>query len=209
MRKLLTCVLMMTLLLAGCAKSGEDSPEQLAAVLRGEYLSLSGWSSQVELTVDYGEQVFSFTVDARWSREGETVLAVTQPELLAGITARIEGGEGVLEYDGAGLSIGLLDGEGLTPIAALPVLMEQITTGYLAQCDWEGEGEGRTLRVLCRDPNLDEGAGTEYVLWFCPDTHALLRAEVSIGGVTRLTALLNDFTMEMTENDLGDHADMG
>ena len=208
-RKMLSCVLMMTLLLAGCAKSGEDTPEQLAAVIRAEYLSLAGWSSTVDLTASYDERVFDFTVDARWRREGETVLTVVKPDLIAGITARIEDGEGLLEYDGAGLSIGLLDEDGLNPIAAIPALMGQITAGYMAQCDWEGEGEGRLLRVLCRDPELGEQEGTEYTLWFRPDTHALLRAEVSVAGALRLTAVLNDFTMEMTDDDTGNHADLG
>ena len=37
MRKLLSCVLMMTLLLAGCAAGQEEeSPEQLANLIRGE-----------------------------------------------------------------------------------------------------------------------------------------------------------------------------
>jgi len=208
-RRIISCVLMMTLLLAGCAGGGKDDPRQAASVIRGEYLSMTGWSATAKLTADYGERVFSFTVDGRWEREGETVLTVIEPDLLAGITARIEDGEGYLEYDGAGLSIGLLDRDGLTPIALLPVLMKHVTEGYMAQCDWEGEGENRLLRVLCRDPELGEQEGTEYVLWFDPATHALLRAEVSVAGTTRLTALLTDFTMEMTDDDTGDHENLG
>jgi hypothetical protein len=87
--------------------------------------------------------------------------------------------------------------------------MEHITKGYMAQCDWEGEGENRLLRILCRDPEREELEGTEYTLWFDPDTHALLRAEVSVGGNLRLTAVLTDFTMEMTDNDTGNHENLG
>jgi len=208
-RKMLSCVLMMTLLLTGCAGGGKDDPRQAASLIRAEYLSMTGWSATANLTVDYGERVFAFTVDARWQRDGETVLTVTKPDLLAGITARIEDGEGRLEYDGAGLSIGLLDEDGLTPIAVLPVLMEHITEGYMAQCDWEAEGERRLLRVVCRDPELKELEGTEYTLWFDPDTHALLRAEVSVAGATRLSVALTDFTMEMTDDDTGNHENLG
>ncbi len=209
-RRILSCVLMMTLLLAGCAGgSGDESPEQLAAVIRGEYLSMEAWSAEVDVTADYGETVYEFTVDAAWQRDGETVITITRPELLAGITARIQDGEAVLEYDGAGLSIGPLDGDGLTPVAALPALMKCVTTGYMASCTWEEDGESRLLRVLCRDPELAEGEGTEYTLWFDAATHGLTRAEVSVDGAVRLTAVLRDFTMEMRQDDAGDDADLG
>lgn len=209
MRRMLSCVLMMTLLLTGCVGGGKDDPRQLASLIRAEYLSMTGWSATADLTADYGERVFSFTVDARWERDGETVLTVVKPDLLTGITAKIEDGEGRLEYDGAGLSIGLLDADGLTPIAVLPVLMTHIAEGYMAQCDWEGEGESRLLRVVCRDPEREAQEGTEYTLWFDPATHALLRAEVSVAGTTRLTAVLTDFTMEMTDDDTGNHENLG
>lgn len=209
MRRTLSCVLMMTLLLTACGGSGKEDPRQRAALIRSEYLDLAGWSSVITLTADYGEQVYDFTVRAGWERAGETVLTVLSPELLAGITARVRDGEGLLEYDGAGLSIGRLDGEGLSPISAVPALMEQITEGYMARCAWEGEGEERVLLIRYRDPEKGEQEGTEYTLRFCPDTHALLRAEVSVGGVLRLIARFDDFTMEMTDDDLGHHEDLG
>ena len=98
MRKLLSCVLMMTLLLAGCGgqQAEGDSSEQLTTLIRGEYLSLAGWTGQVEVRAHYDQQVYAFTLDVQWRREGETVLTVTSPELLAGITARIQDGEGTL-----------------------------------------------------------------------------------------------------------------
>ena len=192
-RRMLSCVLMMTLLLTACGGSRKDDPRELASRIRGEYLNMTGWSAVIDLTADYGERVFDFTVDARWEKDGETVLTVTEPDILAGITARIEDGKALLEYDGAGLSIGALDGEGLNPVSAVPALMEQITRGYMAQCSWEGEGEGRLLRVQCRHPDKEEQEGTEYTLWFQPATHALMRAEVSVGGERCLTAVFADF----------------
>lgn len=208
-RKALSCVLMMTLLLSGCGAKSGDSPEQHAAVIRGEYLSMTAWSATVDLSASYGEQVFDFTVDAAWEKEGDLVITVTEPDLLSGITARIRDGETVLEYDGAGVSLGMLDISGLTPVTALPALMECVTKGYMARCGWSGEGEGKTLVILCRDPDRSPGEGTEYTLYFDPATHALLRAEVSVDGALCLTAALRDFTMEMKNNGTGTDPDMG
>jgi len=208
-RKMISCVLMMTLLLTGCGRDPEDSPENLAAQIRGEYLNLRQWSAEVTLCADYGEQVFDFTANVTWEREGETVIVITGPELIAGITARIREGETFLEYDGAGLSLGMLDLSGLTPVSAVPALMECITTGYMARCSWQGEGETRMLSVLCSDPAVPLGKGVEYTLLFDPESHALIQAEVSVDGTLRLRAEFSDFTMELNDDDTGTDQNLG
>ena len=209
MRRIFSCVLMITLLLTGCGRSGDDSPENLAAQIRAEYLALSGWSSHVAISADYGEQVFDFAVNALWQRDGDTVIHVTEPDLIAGVTARIRDGEAILEYDGAGFSLGMLDLSGLTPVSAIPALMDCIMTGYMARCSWQGEGEARELVILCRDPNAAPQEGTEYTLIFDPITHAPKRAEVSVGGVLRLTARFTDFSRELTNDETGTDENLG
>jgi hypothetical protein len=200
----------MTLLLAGCAGGGGDeSPENLAARIRTEYLALAGWTADIVVHVDYGQRVYDFTLAAQWQTGGDTVLTVKEPELIAGITARLHDGEGYLEYDGASLSTGPLTGDGMTPLDAAPFLMEQLTKGYMAKCAYVGEGEERTLTVTTRDPDAEEGTGSQCTLTFDPDSHDLLGAELSYDGFTVLTAQFNDFTKEMTGNDTGDHADLG
>ena len=193
-RKLLSCVLMMTLLLSGCKGGGENTPETAALALREIYQNLTGWSSTVDITAEVGDKVFDFTLDARWQKEGETVLTVTAPELLAGITARIADGETVLEYDGTGLTLGLLDGRGLTAVSVVPWVMEQIGSGYMARCAWAGENQ-ELLQITFRDPEAGTGKGTEYRLTFDRETLALNEAEVSVDGASVLTAVFRNFTM--------------
>ncbi len=210
MGKIIPCVLMMTLMMTACGPGGlGQSPEDLMVAIQEQYKTADGMKATVDLTADYGEKVFDFTVEASFQREGETTITVTHPELLAGITARIAQGETVLEYDGAGLSLGLLDDDGLSPVSAISTLMETVSSGYMARCAWTGEGE-QWLEALCRDPDVPEGEGTEFLLTFDRDSRGLVRAEVSVGGTTVLTAQFSDFTFtEMTEDDTGDHADVG
>ena len=210
MRKLTACVLMMTLLLSGCqaGTTAAETPEDAALALREEYKALAGWSAVVDVSVCYSEAVFDFAMDAKWSREGETVLTVTAPELVAGITARIAEGETVLEYDGAGLSLGLLDGGGLTPVSAVPALMEQIEKGYMAKCAWAGESE-QYLQIDFRDPELEANTGTQFLLTFDRASRALLSAEVSVAGETVLTAQISNFTTELKQDDAGNSTHMG
>ena len=209
MRRLTACVLMMTLLLSGCkAGGGEETPEEAALALRSTYQSLAGWNGETDITASVGDKVFDFTLAVQWRREGETVLTITAPELLSGITARIAKGETVLEYDGAGLSLGLLDGKRLTAVSAVPWIMEQIDKGYMAKCAWAGE-DGGQLQITFRDPEAKAGTGTEYVLNFDRESCALLTAEVSVDGSQVLTAQVHNFTMELKENDTGDVEDLG
>ena len=209
MRKALSCVLMMTLLLSGCkAGTAAETPEEAALALREEYQALAGWSAAVDVSVCYSEAVFDFTLDAKWRREGETVLTITAPELVAGITARVAEGETVLEYDGAGLSLGLLDGAGLTPVSAVTAIMGQIERGYMAKCVWSG-AEERYLQISFQDPELQPDTGTQFLLTFDRASHALLSAEVSVAGETVLTAEISNFTTEMLSNDTGDSENLG
>lgn len=208
MRRILSCVLMMTLLLCGCKAGGGETPEEAALNLRDAYLGLAGWNAEADITASVGDKVFDFTLAVQWRREGETVLAITAPELLAGITARIAKGETVLEYDGAGLSLGLLDGKGLTAVSAVPWLMEQIDKGYMAKCAWAGEGGGQ-LQITFRDPEAKPGEGTEYLLTFDRESQALLSAEVSVDGTSVLTAGFRNFTMELKQDDTGDGENLG
>lgn len=206
MRRLLPCVLMMTLLLSGCRPAGGDeTPEEAALALREAYQALAGWSASVDISVCYTETVYDFSLDAKWSRDGETVLTITAPDLVAGITARVAQGETVLEYDGAGLSLGLLDDSGLTPVSAVTACMEQIEKGWMAQCAWAGEN-GEYLQISFRDPEREANAGTQFLLTFDRAGHALLSAEASAQGETVLTAQFTNFTTELKQDDTGDDA---
>ena len=206
MRRLTACVLMMTLLLCSCKAAGGETPEEAALAVRDAYLDGAGWTADADITASVGNKVFDFTLAVQWRREGETVLSITAPELLAGITARLAKGETVLEYDGAGLSLGLLDDSGLTPVSAVTACMEQIQQGWMAKCAWAGENDAH-LQISFQDPEREDNAGTQFLLTFDRAGYALLSAEVSAQGRTVLSAQFSDFTMEMMNpNDTGDSA---
>lgn len=188
----LTITLCLALTACSPAEKGAQA-EQLALLIRGEYLSMAACDAQVEVTADYGSRVFSYSLDVAYRREGETVLTVTAPEEIAGVTARLWEDSSVLEYDGAQVETGPVTEEGLSPMAAVPLLLEQAGEGFIAQCGLETLESGEVLRVVCRDPEGQPGVGLEYTLWFQPETHALVRGEVSQDGYTVLTCTFTGF----------------
>ena len=117
-------------------------------------------------------------------------------------------GETVLEYDGAGLSLGLLDGDGLTPVSAVTAVMEQIEKGYMAKCAWAGD-EGQYLQISFQDPELAVNTGAQFLLTFDRASHDLLGAEVSVAGETVLTARISNFTTELKQDDAGNSENLG
>ena len=199
MRKRL-CALMMTLilLLTACGGGGGNEAEEKLAEIRGRYLEMTACSGHADMTADYGQRVYSFGVDFSWQREGETLLTLTAPELVAGVTAHIAAGETALEYDGTMLETGPLDSAGLSPVDVVPALLAYAREGFAAECAMEeAEGTPQKLHVICRDPETEPGLGIEAGLWFDWSTGALLRGEISDSGVTVLQCDIAGFTMDI------------
>ena len=193
------CVLMMTLavVLSACSRGdgGMSRGEELALEIRGEYLAMGSCTAQAKVQADYGERVYRYEMTLSWSPE-ETVLTLTSPQTVAGLTARAAGEESFLSYDGLVLETGPLDQEGLSPVSALPALMQAARSGFITGCGLEELGELETVRVSCGDPEGEPGQGREVELWFDTDTHALVRGEIRVDGRQVIACAFSDFTRE-------------
>ena len=192
MRKCLVCVLMTTLLLAGCGKAGGNEAEELALTIRGEHLGMDRCTAQVSVTADYGQRVYEYEMAVAVTGE-ETLLVLSAPETVAGLTARISGEDSVLEFDGLSVETGPLDPDGLTPVSAVPALLEAVRSGYITACGLEEDGA--LLRVDCGDPEGTPGEGTEISLWFDAAAHVLVRGEISVDGACAVRCEVDSFTV--------------
>ena len=191
MRRRLICVLMTTLLLAGCGRAEVDKGEELALAIRGEYLAMDHCAAQASVTADYGQRVYQYEMDI--TVEGEdAALTLTAPDTVAGFTARSRGEDSALEFDGVRVETGPLNGQGLTPVSALPALLDAARSGYITACALEEDGA--LLRVDLGDPEGTPGAGTETALWFDTSSHALTKGEVSVDGFRVILCEFSEFT---------------
>lgn len=191
MRKCLVCVLMTTLLLTGCGKAGGSEAEELALTIRGEYLAMDNCAARAVVTADYGQRVYRYEMAVSVTGE-ETLLTLSAPETVAGLSARMTGEENLLEFDGVSVETGPLDDSGLTPVFAVPALLEAAKSGYITACALEEDGS--VLRVDCGDPAGSPGTGAETALWFDAATHALTRGEISSDGFRVILCEFSDFT---------------
>lgn len=199
MRKRLCALMMIVPLLTGCGagKQGKDiSAEELALTIRGEYLAMTACSATVDVTADHGQRVYEYTLSVEWQKGGETVLTVLKPDSIAGVTARIRDGAGYLEYDGASLETGAVTSDGLSPIEAVPVVLENILSGYIGECAFETVDGQQLLWFCCREPETAAGTGTESAFWFEPQSHTLVRAEIYSDGYAVMQCAFTDFAKE-------------
>lgn len=188
-------VLMITLLLTACGTAGGDhGPMEQALAIRGEYLAAAGCIARLDVTADYGQRVYTYTVDVTVSG-GETTLQVVAPDEVAGFTARLNGTQGSIDYDGAVLETGQLSSDGLTPLSAVPALLDTARSGFIAGCTREMLGEETALRVQCHDPAVEPGTGRETTLWFHADSHELLQGEISLDGHRVILCEFSEFIL--------------
>lgn len=191
MNKRLLFLPMMLLLLTGCGggQENENGAEAQAVAIRGEYMAMTSYSLQAQVNADYGQRVYDFTLSVTWDGE-ETTVVIREPEMLAGVTARIAGDEGTLEYEDLSLETGFLDEDGLSPVSALPALMDSARSQYIDRCTVT---DGM-LEVHCANPEEKPGTGREVTLWFDTQTHALTAGEISQDGRRVIACEVTEFT---------------
>jgi len=98
-----------------------------------------------DIRCEYEDKTVSFTLAYASDREGSSVTVIA-PELVRGIRAHTKAGDTALEYEGIILDTGPLDDFGLSPMSALPMLVESIKNGYIDSV-WEEKGEYAALIV--------------------------------------------------------------
>ena len=158
-------------------------------------LLLSGCTAQAEITADYGQRVYGYTVDLT-VKGGSGVMTVKEPENLAGTVLTWSDGETRLAFDGAELDTGALSDSGLSPADAMPTILTACQGGEIVDCCME---EQAGAQVLHGTLDLDGDQGGQIQCWFQPDSYGLLRAELSQDGVTVVTMQFSDFSFTFPE----------
>lgn len=122
------------LLLPGCGMKAEETAirDFQTALAAAQTVSFTA-----EVRAEFSDKTEEYTLNYTKDADGAAV-EVEKPELLAGLRARVGKDASALEYDGAALDTGVLEG-GLTPVGALPALESAMAGGHLDLVWKEGE----------------------------------------------------------------------
>jgi hypothetical protein len=182
MRRWLAFIPMMVLLLSSCGPGDGEKSESLALQVRARAMEASACRMTADVTADYGDRVYGYTLSYQWNREGDSRITVEAPETIQGITAVIHEGEVRLTYEEAGLETGALDQNGLAPLDALPALLRMCREGYISQADLEPWGEIPAARITYGEADTSAVDAVQYRIWFSLETEQPVYGEILSGG---------------------------
>lgn len=134
--KRIVMVLLLCLLL-GCA--AQDSLQTRALSLRSQLQQSSGCSFDAVITADYGDKLYTFSLNCAVDPNGSMAFTVTEPETISGISGIISAQGGKLTFADTALSFSLLADGQLSPVSAPWIFYKTLIGGYLVSCTEEAE----------------------------------------------------------------------
>lgn len=158
------------MMLTGCG-SVQPSMDR-AAALRSRFLS-EGCAFDAAVTADYGEAIWTFSLQCQADAKGDLTFTVTAPEEIAGITGRVSQQGAGLTFDDQLLGFPLLADGQLSPVGAPWMMVQSLRSGCFRTCARAGEGlelmlddryEDKALTLTVRTDGQDLPINAEF-LW--------------------------------------------
>lgn len=174
------------LFLSGC--TGKRGEIDRAMELRADLLGSLGYSFDTDITADYGDKLYTFSMSCVGDNDGNVEFTVREPETLAGITGRISAQGGALTFDDAALSFQLLADGQVTPVSGPWILVKTLMGGYLTDCVMEEE-----LLHLEIDDSYEEDA-MHLDIWL-DGQNTPVQTEICYDGRRILTMEVSNFTI--------------
>ena len=176
----LSISLCLCLLMSGCGgREFAKAREDLAARLE----TAACLSFTANVRAEYEHKTARFTLSYYEDAEGGKV-TVLAPQLIAGVSARIEPGSTSLEYDGVCLGTGELDDFGLSPMSALPMLVQALKDGDM-NAGWTESG--------CTVLELQSTDELVCTVWFTSEDMTTRQAELRSDGRVKVFAEISDW----------------
>ena len=140
----LPVLLILCLLLSACSSAAEGKFRAFSEDLAAR----DSLHFKAKLRAEYPDRTLDFTLDYAL-QDGEQRVTVLEPESIRGVRARLLPGETRLEYEGLLLDAPALGCAELSPMSALPLLVETLRRGHL-DSHWQ-EGGALAVQLILTD----------------------------------------------------------
>lgn len=186
MRQVLLLALTIALVFSLCACSDTGKADKIGE----EFENAQKIVLTAFVRADYGDKIFDFKITCTETPD-ETAVEIKEPEEIAGVRAVCteEGYE--LEFDGAVMTTGAVTRNGLSPVEALPCLIDCWQDGYYIALLKEPYGNGKAL-VL--DSRITDTVYQK--TWFDSETLLPLKSEIMQSGQTVITCEFENVIVE-------------
>lgn len=173
------------IVLCGCSDAGDALERPMA--LRAKLMQ-SACHFTAEITADYGDEMYSFSMECTVDATGDCAFTVLAPESIEGITGRITGKGGSLTFDSVALGFSLLADGQVTPVSAPWLLIKSLREGFLRAAGEDDDGS----RVTVNDSYADDALTLDIRLdgENCP-----IGAVIYYSGRSILSLHVKDFTL--------------
>lgn len=148
--KRIIAIVCLLFLLAGCAGNGGEMDRAMS--LRAKLLAGQGASFETDITADYGDKFYTFSMGCETDAQGNLTFTVLEPTSIAGITGTVAQGSGKLTFADKALAFDIMADGQVSPVSGPWVLMKTLRSGYLTSCTEEGD----TLRLAVDDSYADD-----------------------------------------------------
>lgn len=150
MRKSIVSIIVL-LLLCGC--SNTNSEFERAMSLRARLLNADGCRFSAEVTADFRDKTYTFTMQCSADRQGKLDFVVLEPDYISGISGAMESDGGKLIFDDMALAFELQADGLLSPVSGPWVFVQALRGGYVRYC-------GKEDQLLCMtvDDSYEEDA---------------------------------------------------
>ncbi len=184
--KRLICLLLIFFWLCGC-QSGSD---EIGGALnfRQKLLNGNGCSFLAEITADYGDVLYQFSMECRADKQGNLAFSVTAPESISGITGTITETGGHLTFDGTALAFATIADGQVTPVTAPWLFLKTLRSGYIVSCSSADD----TTYLQIDDSYNDNALHLD--IWLDGE-YKPVRGEILWEGRRILSIIVKDFTI--------------
>ena len=155
---------------------------------RSQLLAAEGCQFTANITADYGEELYTFSVQCQADRQGAVTFALLEPKALSGIAGKISDSGGSLNFENAALCFPLMTEDQLNPASAPWILLKTLRSGYLTSACME-EGKLR----LTMDDTYEEDA-LQLDVWL-EEGRTPVRGDILYDGKRILTVDVIDFVL--------------